>query len=415
MLVSHRDAQPIHVIHLWRMLSPAGRVAFTGTALLLVGMLCVLVYSFPRPSALAKQEGVETLAAGLQRQLNHLPPVEHSYVLVHPETPGGEPRASVMLQLKRPLSQPEKKSVLNLTQHSMPGLSAANITVSDTAGEIIWLVRDEGALVASSKLEVTREWERAREDKIRAMLQQIGVRATISVAAQVDFDEVEERAEVVTEGTELSEQRTLIAGSAGSIPGGALQPPEDTESITYEPSRTVRTVRSAPGNVQRYSVALVVEGDYETTAGTSGDTTRNYTGLSAERRELIEGLVRSMLADSAMAPEIILHDMPFDIAALQPDAAVLAGFTSARRWEAAAAWAWSLVQLALLGLGILLLGHLLRRAVESARPAPAPEEPEPVREQLRRQRVAGDVSRIARAEPHTAAMVLRSWMTQPDE
>lgn len=390
---------------------------------------------------------MRALQGQIQQQLNAFDFVDYSYVLIREakeEMFASEQKpseAAVTLAVTRPLTKQEVKAVVSIVGHAGgPNLHPGNITVTTTSGDVLYLPPEsEFASIASSKLEVVEDWERQREMKIKSKLAELGLRGTVSVSAKVNFQDQEVRAEQVSEGTELSTYSTtsntnsrenLPEGAPGAYanvpeaaagPGGTSTTEETTEEITnFEPSRTTTTTKIGPGNIDKFLVTMVVEGDYEEAQTAEGQTERRYVGLSDERRKALADLAKAAVGDWENPSEVTLYDQPFDIGRLPEAAAAVEAYAAAQRWDRVLQWGKNGLEiLAILG-GFLLVRSFLRRAI--VRPEEEIEEeeevkeiPEATREDLRRQEVAAAVRNLAVEEPEMVAALMRSWLAEEEE
>ncbi|MBI2432627.1 MAG: flagellar M-ring protein FliF [Candidatus Hydrogenedentes bacterium] len=383
----------------------------------------------------------------LQKQLNAFDFVEYSHVLIR-EAPDelfrDEQKASeaaVTLKVRRQPSDREIKALVSLIDRAGgPHLDANNITITTTEGNALWLPPQEGfTSLASTKLEAVADWEAQREGKIRQILRDLGRKGTVSVSAQINFDEKEETREVISEGTELSTYTTettttpMETPPAGA-PGAAANPPEgivptvggvqeeSTEEITnFEPSVTRIHTKSEPGNVLKYNVAVVVEGDYEQPAagGEGAAAEPQYAGLTDEARTAIQALVTAAVAGGEIPAEVSVHDMPLAIEGLVATTAAVEEAVESERWDQWMQIAASAGQILLIIIGFLLVRRFLRRAIirpeEEEMEEEAVEIPEATREDLRRQEVSSEISNLAGRDPDSVAALLRSWMTEEED
>ena len=381
----------------------------------------------------------------LQRQLNLFDFVAYSHVLIREAkeelfvSEQKPSEASVTLAVNRPVSKQETKAIVNIVSHAGgPNLHPGNIIVTTTTGEVLYMPPEsEFASIASSKLEFVAGLERQREARVLESLRELGVQGTVRVSAKVDFDTTEVQSDEVLAGTEMSTytRSTTIAsaervpeGAPGVVtnlpegaaaPGGMNTTEEDSEEITnYEPSRKVTTTKTDPGDVVQYVVALVVEGAYEEATDEDGKTVRNYVGLNEDLRQTYSDLATAAVGKGELDTEVTIHDHPFDIGELAATTAAMEAFEGAQRWERMLQLTWSMVQILLIVSGFLLVRMFLRRAIES--PLEEIEEeavgeiPEATREDMRRQDIASEVSRLAREEPEMVAAMLRSWMLEEE-
>jgi flagellar M-ring protein FliF len=254
----------------------------------------------------------------------------------------------------------------------------------------------------------------------------------------MDFDTKEETTEQVLEGTELSTYTVdttvetterLPEGSPGAfanVPEGAAAPggtgsTETTseEIINFEPSRITRKTKTDPGNVVKYLVTLVVEGDYEETTDEQGNKVRTYSGLADERKKMYTDLAMAAVGEGETPTEVVIHDHPFAIEELGAAREAVIASASGEWRDWLSEWAWNGVQIVAIIAGFFMLRVFLRRAVQTAGEETEVEEPielpEATREDLRRQEVSREVTRLSMDEPEMVAALLRSWIAEEED
>ncbi len=380
----------------------------------------------------------------LQQQLNAIDFIDYSYVLIREskeELFASEQKpseASVTLKLNRPVSKQEIKGIINMVAAAGgPSLAANNITLTTTEGQVLHIpASSEFASIANSKLEHVADLERYQEQRIMASLNELGVRGTVRVSAQVDFQTKSITDEKVTEGAELSTLSTetsnssIEAGQAGApgafanVPEGNATPGQGTteestseELANFEPSRTTTETKSDPGDVVKYTVALVVESDRETATDAAGQTTETVVPLTEERRKFYEDLALGAVGSGKEETVVTVSDFPFEIARMA-EASAQEQATAVGRTEVVG-MAWTVGQIVLILIGFVFVRLFIRRAIEGPEDLVVEEEvapiPEATREDIRRSDVAGEVSRLSRDEPDMVVAVLRAWLIEEEE
>jgi len=97
-----------------------------------------------------------------------------------------------------------------------------------------------------------------------------------------------------------------LGGDTGTSSSNSATRSEET--VNYEISRTTKTETLEPGRVKRISVAVLVDGSYET--DTAGKTT--YTPRSAAELQKIEALVKSAIGfDAARSDHVEVVNLRF--------------------------------------------------------------------------------------------------------
>ena len=215
--------------------------------------------------------------------------------------------ASVVVKLRNG-QRPEADVVRGISQlvaSSIDNLEAQRVAVLDDGGRLLSRMLDanDPASLSSAQLEQQRAVEDHLAEKASAMVNQIvgNGNATVSVAADLSFDQVERMSQVVDpEKQALStEQKAEITpgtdGGAGST----------NVASSYDNSRTVETIKSATGVVKRLTVSVLVK-DRMDTKGVN--TTRPQAEL-----DQIAGLVRNAVGfDSTRGDLVKVVSTPFE-------------------------------------------------------------------------------------------------------
>lgn len=156
------------------------------------------------------------------------------------------------------------------------------MTVADNAGRVLSAPGDEGLAAAAgdARASQTAGFEAAMAARIEEMLSPVtgSGRARVSVSAQLDFDRRETTSEtfgqpdtapVVSESVDTETFEGTTGGAGGVLgPDGIPVPGAEGEDSTYTRESTERVfanqritevVQEAPGDVQRLSVAVLVD------------------------------------------------------------------------------------------------------------------------------------------------------------
>ena len=231
-----------------------------------------------------------------------------------------EPTASIVVTLAgRDLTAEQVRAIRNYVAGAVTGLKPDAVTVMDSKGRMLAAGAEgesgmTGQLVADRKAQVEARIRRQVQDIVEGVVGPGAAR--VEVTADLDLARVtvqEERfdpdGQVVRSSSNTtsnsSETESAPDGgvtAAANIPEGQQQPGfqpigstsgESQEITNYEISKTVRTEVREPGEVERISVAVAVDG--VTAPGANG----RYTPRSAEEMQRIEQLVRSAVGFNA--------------------------------------------------------------------------------------------------------------------
>ena len=253
------------------------------------------------------------------------------------------PTASVLLRLKpgSELTTLQVRGIANLVSNSVERLTPDNVTILDSKGNLLNEKRDEKDLGGAdvTRLDYVKKLEGTYSKQIETML--AGVlgpgKAIARVTAEVDFSEQQREEESYDPGSRVARSERSIeeaaGGSAeGGVPGvmanltndpGLLTPPDSArsgnrriESVrNYEVSRAVIKSVSAPGKLNRLSVAVLVDGQYLPIAGAAavnGVVPKQYKALPAEMIQKIDNLVKQSVGfDGARGDIVTVENIRF--------------------------------------------------------------------------------------------------------
>ncbi|MCB2082193.1 MAG: flagellar M-ring protein FliF [Rickettsiales bacterium] len=250
-----------------------------------------------------------------------------------------EPSASVVLTLngRQAVSSEQIASIRNLIATAVPGLKLKHITVVDNSGKLLARgASDEedeaGGVSASNADEYRRNFETRLKQAVEQLVEKTvgpdSVRA--EVTAEIAFDRVVTNAEVydpegqvvrsvqTSTATENSQDRQDQPVSVlANLPGPGVNDTgaassnnvEKVDEITnFEISKTITNRVSEVGNIKRLSVAVLVDGKYET--GADGTTT--YINRTDEEIDRIRTLVSSAIGyDGNRGDQLEIVNMQF--------------------------------------------------------------------------------------------------------
>ena len=260
----------------------------------------------------------------------------HQSVFVRDRLP---PKASVVVSPYpgRVIESSQVKAIVHMVASSVPFLSAENVTVVDTTGNLLTASSQEDALgLTSAQTEHKQKLEQTYRQRIDEILSPIAgvdnVRSQINLV--LNFTDSESTQEVYdnankgpkTRSEVLAEDRTQRADAAG-VPGALSNvPPPDAvanlntgsvknsdntqtgttskrETRNFELDRTVRHTKSATGQVERLTVAVVVNepaGDplpADAPKGTVAPVSKPYTDAQLEHMQTLVRMVVGYNAD----------------------------------------------------------------------------------------------------------------------
>jgi flagellar M-ring protein FliF len=362
-------------------------------------------------------------------------------------TEQSKPTASVLLDLApgTTLSGEQIQAVTNLVSSSVQDMEPEQVTVADATGRML-AAPGTGITAASgdARSQVEQEYEARLAANAKQILETVvgPGNAAVSVRADVDLSQRQSTSETYTytDGTPPLSSSTTTEGYTGSgTPVGGVLGPENMPDAaanagggtsTYDKTsttennavdKTVETVESAPGSLNRLTVSVVMD---ESVAGRLN-------------QQQIESLVGNAVGlDTARGDAITVASMPFDTTAADQAAAEM----EAAREAESSAQMWSMIRTGGIAAGIALvvllvwlrsrrreeyeeeyeplelsddmLAELERLRVSSVREVSEVDNRALELEAAERQKVRGEISTMVSERPDEVAAMLRGWLTE---
>jgi len=293
-----------------------------------------------------------------------------------------QPSASVVLQMAGGLrlGKEEVLAIQHLIAAAVPDLKPEGVSILNDRGELLARGFGDDAQTSMALLNA-EEMKVAFESRLRRSIEEMVERTVgfgrvrAEVSADLDFGRVVENAEIYDPDTQVARSTQTIEDNAQSnetstdetvtvqnnLPeaglgaGGGAGTSSQTssnrveETVNFEISRTIRQRTRESGEVQRLSVAVLVDGTY----ARNDDGQRVYVPRTPEQLEQIETLVRSAIgfkADRGDTVEVVNMEFvrlePSDI----DDGAFLFGISKEEFLQLA-----EVLVLAVVGLLVILL------------------------------------------------------------
>jgi flagellar M-ring protein FliF len=380
-------------------------------------------------------------------------------------------KASVLVKLKpgARLTPANAAAVCHLVASAVEGLAPEAVSILDMQGNLLSRPRRQAAGEEGGSTEAALEYRQAVERDVAAKITNtleplLGPdRFRVSVAAECDLTSGEQSEEsfdpsrsvmVTSQKTEEYAGGTVPAGTPGTasnLPRPAAKPEagagglaRQTESITYQSSRTVRRIRLPQGAVKRLSVAVVVDHEVKWT-GSGPQAQKTVTPPSPEKLKVIQDLATAAAGlNPQRGDQLIVESLPFETgleglpqaepeARPKPEPVGLPAWLGPLRDQKLLVAVGGGVALLMMLLAVLWFGLRRRRKaqvqVQVREQLPAPE-PQPAAASLNRppetapelpaappkksEIVAGRLREQIKADPTASAQVLRTWLTEEE-
>lgn len=247
------------------------------------------------------------------------------------------PTASVLLKLRAgtELNQAQIKGIAHLVAGGVERLTPENVTILDQHGKLLneKMNSTDTAGADLTRLQYQRDVENAYVKRIETMLNEIlgPGKSVARVTADIDFNSFEKEEEAydpagIVMRSEREVQEGETASTGGGVPGvlsnltnqtGVINNPTSAgnskkETVrNYEVSRAVSKVSKNAGEIQRLTVAVLVDGQYQEVV--TGETTpegqavkdRQYLPLSPEMMKKVDNLVKQAVGFSAARGDVV--------------------------------------------------------------------------------------------------------------
>jgi flagellar M-ring protein FliF len=297
------------------------------------------------------------LEGELARTISEFPGVENARVhLVVPNRSlfieeQQKPSASVLLKLSggKKMERGDIEALVNLVTMAVEGLEKGRVSIADTNGKSLYQPEEEGALngLTRTQHDYKMTAQRNLERRIEEMLMPVvgAGRVIAKVNAELNFSQKTIRRELFDpektvvrseQRSETSQQgRAAIEGGVpdpnfrGDGPSGTASDQNATSesrSTNFEINKEEQSIVSNTGSVDRLSIAVVVDGNYEK----KEDGTSVFVPRSAEEMQRIRQLVANAAGyDSARGDTMEVSNIAFqgvDLDAPQSTAALVADY-----------------------------------------------------------------------------------------
>jgi flagellar M-ring protein FliF len=258
--------------------------------------------------------------------------------------------ASVFLKLVPggQLGREQIRGIVHLVASSVEGLTPERITVVDTSGRVLSAGNDAaGDGLSPRRMETKAAVEEGIERRIQSLLDTtIGPgQAVVRVAAQLNFDQVE-RTEEKFDPAAVARQRTRSVESSKGRSAAPIQaatgpdpvnPPEATtstltenegrrqsETTSYEISRTVARTLTTPGDIRRLTVSVILNTPTRLTESGNGKEVREPLPRSVEDLDKIRAVVMAAVGfNEGRGDQVTVVELPFDTSALDRERELL--------------------------------------------------------------------------------------------
>ncbi|MCB0361542.1 MAG: flagellar M-ring protein FliF [Bdellovibrionales bacterium] len=286
------------------------------------------------------------LQGELIRAINTLSAVKQSKVIlaIPPKKTfleeSGQPSASVILDLYpgKHLSPEQVRGITNLIASAVEEMDADKVTILDSRGKLISR-QSSGEMGASSDLlDLKRKVEQGLEERVEGILSKVvgsgrivarvdaslNMKQTSTVEEKVDPD-MTAVSSSATEEELLDGSRTNptgIPGSRANLPGAGdtgevgfkQNVRKEMKTTNFSVPKTVRNVKEAAGNIEKLSIAVLVDGNLVKEQNEKGEETQKYVPRTAEELAKYETIVKNTIGfNAARGDSVRIENIQFQI------------------------------------------------------------------------------------------------------
>jgi flagellar M-ring protein FliF len=333
-----------------------------------------------------------------------------------------EATASVVLRIHpgHELNRAQVSGITHLVSNAVEGLRARQVSVIDHNGNMLTrgFAENQVAEHTNHNMELTRSVESYLENKVQSILH--GVvgpnNAKVKVTALLDFNQISKKVESFDPQGRVVRSQQRDDGTRRNNP--AVGDEDKEGSITnYEIDRTVAHVVQSPGNTQRISVSVAVDGIYRIENGQ-----RTYVPRRPEDLNVITQLVKAAVGfDESRNDEVFVANVQFSKAHMEDELLALVSLDKQAQIEF---WSIRAMIALVIILGFLALKSIAKNIGDAMNP-PIPRyagidleiEEEEVPENVKRQNeILERMEEFARDNPVNMAEMIRTWLSDsPDE
>ena len=312
-----------------------------------------------------------------------------------------EPSASIVLRTGRGgVTNSQVAAIQYLVASAVPGLTPQKVSIVDQSGAL--LARSSDTDAAENFLASAEDRRRTFESRLRTQIESllertVGVgRVRAEVSAEMDLNRITTNEEIYDPDSQVVRSSSTVEetsrdeeGLSGEVtvgnnlPDGEEGEAEDDgslstsgrteEVVNYEISRTVRTQVKEGGEIQRISVAVLVDGSYTTAA----DGTTVYQPRSEAELERLAALVRSAIGfDAERGDTVEVVNLQFvtpEPAELAPEPDSFLGLNSADLFGLVEKIVFGIVIILAL---LLIVRPIVNRLLAATEPVPAADGPQ---------------------------------------
>ena len=279
-----------------------------------------------------------------------------------------------------------------------------------------------------------KEVENYLEDKAQSMLNGVlgSGKSIVRVTADLNFQQLERTSETYDPNSPSvrSEERTKTTASSTEKSEETNESGEDNNSETtitnYELNKTIEHMINEIGSIDRLSIAVMVDGNYNEVTNDAGDVERIYQPRSQEELDRLASIVKNAVGfDQQRNDQIEMVNISFDRQNLEYDQDMLDSMYQREFYMDIARKVGYVLILVFLFLYMKKKSSKLFGALKRLMPPPAPpklppnpieaiqeEQAQPIEAEKRKPRLVDQMQETAKERPDEIARVIKTLMIE---
>lgn len=267
------------------------------------------------------------LQGELMRAINTLSAVRQSKVILALPAKktfleeGGTPSASVVVDLQagKNLSTEQVRGITHLVASAVESMSPDRVTVLDSRGKVLTKHFSEGMSASSELLDLKGKIETQLEDRIESVMAKVvgngkiiarvnvtlNSKNTTTVEENYDADKTAIRS-VTSEEEALDGSRTNpvgVPGARANLPGAQdagqvgfnQNVRKELKTTNFDVPKVIRNVKEVAGDVERLSVAVLVDGSVKRSKAEDGAEKEEWIPRTPEEIASFDSIVKSTI------------------------------------------------------------------------------------------------------------------------
>jgi flagellar M-ring protein FliF len=229
------------------------------------------------------------------------------------------PTAAVVLKLRNGyyLTRNNIAAILNLVSSSVEGLQPGKVTLIDTEGKLLSKEEDSDPLAVSSskQYEIKKSVENYLAQKAQSMLDNVlGYgNSMVEVNADLNFDQVQKTMETYDPNSQVAiSEQTIKSTNNGKNLSDSTAQLSQNNITNYDINKTIEKVIQGSGNIQRLSVAAVIN-DVPKEVKQGDKTKTEYGPRSTDQMNKLQEIIKNAVGvDPSRKDQFSIVNIPFE-------------------------------------------------------------------------------------------------------